>query len=48
MSKVILASTVAAILLNYEVKFNLDPSIVVDASHNLIRESRQHFNGNIL
>ncbi|OCT16663.1 hypothetical protein A8709_08295 [Paenibacillus pectinilyticus] len=60
MSKVILASTAAAILLtggvlspkqafaangtpNYEVKFNLDPSIVVDGSHNLISSVRSQF-----
>jgi hypothetical protein len=60
MSKVIMASTVAALLLiggnlspqqasaangtpNYEVKFNLNPSIVVDSSHNLISSVRSQF-----
>ncbi|NOU63430.1 carbohydrate-binding protein [Paenibacillus sp. LMG 31461] len=60
MSKVIMASTAAALLLtggilspqqvsaangtpNYEVKFNLNPSIVVDSSHNLISSVRSQF-----
>ncbi|CAN7587663.1 hypothetical protein LJR056_004408 [Paenibacillus sp. LjRoot56] len=60
MSKVIMASTTAALLLiggnislqqasaangtpNYEVKFNLNPSIVVDSRHNLISSVRSQF-----